>query len=62
MVIDTVHFPHRKKEIKGERMTDAECLKIEMSAWAYLIRCAFDDWAITTSTSKALKQLRKELQ
>lgn len=22
MVIDTVHFPHKKKEIKGERMAD----------------------------------------
>lgn len=44
-------------------MTDAECLKIEMLAVSYLIRYAFDDWAITISeTSKALKQLRKELQ
>ena len=44
-------------------MTDAECLKIEMLVVSYLIRCAFDDWAITTSeTSKALKQLQKELK
>ena len=44
-------------------MNDDECLKIEISACAHLLRCAFDDWAITTSeTSKALKQLRKELQ
>ena len=44
-------------------MTDAECFKIEMLAMSHLIRCSFDDWAITTfETSKALKQLRKELK
>ena len=29
-------------------MTDAECLEIEKSAWGYLLRCIFDDLAITT--------------
>lgn len=46
-----------------ERMTEAECLKIEISAWSYLLRCIFEDWAITTyETSNALQHLRKEIK
>lgn len=44
-------------------MNDAECLKIEMSAVAYLLRCVFDDLAMAAyETSNALQHLRKELQ
>ena len=44
-------------------MTDAECLKIEKSAWSYLLRCIFEDLAITTyETSNALQYLQKELE
>ena len=44
-------------------MNDDECLKIEISACAHLLRCALEDWAITTyETSNALQHLRKELQ
>lgn len=46
-----------------ERMDDAECLKIEMSAWRHLLRCIFEDWSITTyETSNALQHLRKEIK
>ena len=44
-------------------MNDGECLEIERSAVGYLLRCGFDDLAITVyETSNALQHLRKELQ
>ena len=44
-------------------MNDDECLEIERSAVAYLLRCGFDDLTMVAyETSNALQHLRKELQ
>ena len=44
-------------------MNDDECLKIEISACAHLLRCALEDFAMASyETSNALQHLRKELQ
>ncbi len=43
-------------------MSDLECYQIQMFAIAHLIRCAFDDYALTTiELGNSLKELRKEL-
>ena len=44
-------------------MTDLECFKIESLAITHLLKCAFEDWAISTvELTTELKELRKELK
>lgn len=43
-------------------MSDLECYQIQMLTIAHLIRCAFDDYALSTiELGNSLKELRKEL-